>query len=156
MFENIAKVHKKLFDKMVDDLKEDVILRFPPDKTAGANAKDKVFGRAGLEETVDENKNIIVSAAVSGSNNMGNIRFSSQSEAVGVLGMLYESDLVLRLKLEPSILADADKSFGRTIFDLTRDVMVRGQKFKVKGVMRAGFPPLGPYGLYVGLVLAGE
>lgn len=156
MFKNAGLAHKKVFDRLIDELGEDVVLRFPPDKTVSTSPVNKAFGEVGDDSTVDESKNVTVTAAVSGPDTMGNIRFYDQRASIDMVGFLYQSDLVIRVKLTSDILLDENKEFGRTQFDMVRDVLVRGQAFTVKGVMRTGFPPLGPYGLYVGLVLSGD
>lgn len=149
----IATQHKERMFRLIDDAGQTVTVRTPGVRTTSANITQKIFGAAEYETAYGEP--VEVTAWVHQGRVPSGFNFAGTPDPASALGMVIESDLILSVKLE-DCLEDAEKVYGKTIFDTARDVQISGSTFEVKGVFRSGFAPLGPYILWVGLVNSGE
>jgi hypothetical protein len=142
-----AERHKARFDAYVEEAGIDVQVYQAPPKTTPTNAVDKILGDPTL---VDTDGPVTTVKAVATGKPVASEYSLNQIE----LGVLYQADVVLRVRME-DVLVDNTKPYGKHLFDTAVRVVVEGTDFEVEGQVRAGLPPLSPYILWVGLRHAG-
>lgn len=155
MLAGAARKHRAIFEKMVEEVGVTLTVRQPKGRSASTTDVDKVFGSGGAnrEQEIDPAQNKDVK--VVWSTDYHSIAASGRQEILSALGGLAlhnnQLDVIIRLKLEDG-LVDPNQKHGKTIFETSHDVLYGGLTYKVKGTARTGFPPEGPYILWVGLV----
>jgi hypothetical protein len=156
MFKKAAALHRKQFDKYVEEAGEWITVRQPPVRTTNTSVVDKVLGADEQESEIGvemEVKALWSTTYMS----LGSMDSRDILEFVKTLGLQSnELGVVLRVRLD-DVLLDPALPYGRTLFSTAREVVHMGQRFKVTGQKPAGLGPGAPYLLYVGLTrIAGD
>lgn len=151
MLKGLAKQHKAMFDRMVDEAGVTVTVRQPPIATASTSPADKVLGKRpdAAPEAYGEATTAVAlwSTGYSGNDALGTYAIPAQIAALGRTDGL---DVILRLKLA-DYLVDPENRHGATLFDTAKAVTYETVTYKVRATDRSGLPPLGPYILWVAL-----
>lgn len=151
-----ATAHLAVFKKYLSEAGTSVTVRQPAPKTAaGGNDVSRVLGTRPVPSSL-RGTQTVVNAIISGPANVAGTPGAAYQGPVQVspLGKVAQCDLVLRVLLS-DVLVDVTQKHGKTLFDTALDIQVNGGIFKVEATERGGLAPLGPYILWVGLMVQG-
>lgn len=151
-----AEAHLAVFKQYLEEAGTEVTVRQPPPKPAsGGTDVSRILGSRPSPTSLRGAEDVIV-AILSGP---ANVAGTPPPSAIGPvqanpLGKVAQCDLVLRVLLSDALVSPTQKH-GKTLFDTALDVQVDGGIFKVEATERGGLAPLGPYILWVGLMVQG-
>jgi hypothetical protein len=148
MLRGMADQHRRVFLAMLQRVGVWIVVRQPAVPTLGTTAVQRVLGTKADLTAVGATKRI--KALLSNDYlRPETIAPGDVSEGLAALGGKDRVDAILRVHL-PDAVPDDDTQ-ARTLFDSAKDVVIDGTTFEVTGTKRTGFPPIGPYILWVGL-----
>lgn len=155
MLKGASQLHKRIFDRWVDQDGVTITVRQPAPRSTTTTDVQKVMGFSGEENQYGATQDISV-IWTTDYTSLTDVDSREILDALGALALTNNDlDVVIRCKLADVLLTGASKH-SRTILETAFDVLFEGDRYEVQGTVRTGLPPYGPYILWAGLLWVGQ